>query len=53
MHSPHWIQSLRLVFTPPPDRGVRQAVGHAAAQGGGLQARQRLATKPEERPPEL
>jgi hypothetical protein len=38
-------------MTPPPLRWEKAPVGQAAAQGAGLQARQRRASKPVDNPP--
>jgi hypothetical protein len=51
-HLPHWMQSFFCCMTPPPFSRLRLPVGQAVAQGAGSQARQTLARKPEDMPPE-
>jgi len=46
------MQSFFLTMTPPPLRWEKAPVGQASAQGAGLQARQILASKPVDIPPD-
>jgi hypothetical protein len=46
------MHSFFFTITPPPFRCEKAPVGHASAQGAGLQARQVRASKPVDNPPE-